>query len=69
MRDQSVTGFTGATAVRFGTKTATSFTVNSSTQITAVAPAGLAGPVTVTAVTPAGTGNGLSSTRTDAPAI
>ena len=34
------TGFTGASAVKFGTAAATSFTVNSSTQITAVTPAG-----------------------------
>ena len=34
------TGFTGASAVQFGTANATSFTVNSSTQITAVTPSG-----------------------------
>ncbi|MFE8987897.1 IPT/TIG domain-containing protein [Streptomyces collinus] len=62
------TNLTTTTGVNFGSAPA-SFTVASPTQITAVAPAGLAGPVTVTAVTPAGTSNGLSSTRTDAPAI
>src|SRR6201999_3693652 len=46
------TAFTGATAVKFGTTNATSFTVNSATQITAVAPAG-SGTVDVT-VTNAG---------------
>ncbi|GAA1013812.1 IPT/TIG domain-containing protein [Streptomyces thermogriseus] len=52
------TNFTGATAVRFGAVNATSFTVNSSTQITAVAPPGVApGSVPVTVVTPAGTSN------------
>ena len=49
------TGFTGATAVQFGGVNATSFTVNSATQITAVSPAG-AGAVTVSVTTPNGTG-------------
>ncbi len=56
------TGFTGATAVNFGTITGTSLTVNSATQITVTSPAGTAGLVNVTvttlngtsAVTPAG---------------
>jgi hypothetical protein len=48
------TNFTGATAVRFGGSNAGSFTVNSSTQITASAPAG-SGTVDVTVVTPGGT--------------
>ncbi|MGV9993742.1 IPT/TIG domain-containing protein [Streptomyces sp. NPDC003374] len=48
------TGFTGATTVRFGTRTATSFTVDSSTRITAVAPSGT-GTVTVTVTTGQGT--------------
>lgn len=48
-------GFTGATQVRFGTL-ASSFTVNSSGQVTATAPAGSA-PVLVTVTTPAGTSN------------
>ena len=46
--------FTGATAVKFGTTNASSFTVNSETSITAVSPAGL-GAVHVTVVTPEGT--------------
>ena len=49
------TDFTGATAVHFGTAPATSYTVNSSTSITATAPAGTAGTVDVTVTTPAGT--------------
>jgi len=57
----SGTGFTGATAVSFGATAATSFTVNSSTQITAVAPAGT-GTVSVTVTTAGGTSNGLSYT-------
>ncbi|WP_433219477.1 IPT/TIG domain-containing protein [Dactylosporangium sp. CS-047395] len=41
-------GFTGATAVKFNGTNATSFAVNSDTSITAVTPAGTAGPVAVT---------------------
>ncbi len=48
------TGFTGATAVRFGTTNATSFTVNSATSITATSPAGTGAPH-VTVATPNGT--------------
>jgi hypothetical protein len=48
------TGFTGATAVSFGSVAATSFTVDSDQQITAVVPAGFAhSPIKVT--TPGGT--------------
>jgi hypothetical protein len=49
------TGFTSARAVNFGTITAKSFTINSSTQITATAPANAAGTVDVTVTTPGGT--------------
>jgi hypothetical protein len=49
------TWLTGATAVDFGTVAATSFTVNSDTQITAASPAEAAGTVDVTVVTPYGT--------------
>ena len=49
------TGFTGATAVTFGATAATSFSVQSATQILATAPAHAAGPVNVTVTTPAGT--------------
>ncbi|WP_228001490.1 beta strand repeat-containing protein [Nocardia australiensis] len=52
------TNLTGATAVLFGATAATSFTVNSATQITAVAPAGT-GTVQVTVTTVGGTSNGL----------
>jgi hypothetical protein len=48
------TNFTGATAVAFGATAATSFTVNSSTKITAVAPAHAAGTVQIKVTTPAG---------------
>lgn len=49
------TGFTGATAVRFGTVDAASFTVVSGTELTAVTPAATtAGAVDVTVVTPSG---------------
>jgi hypothetical protein len=50
------TGFTGATAVDFGSAAASSFTVNGDTSITATAPAAAsAGAVDVTVTTPAGT--------------
>jgi len=49
------TGFTGATAVDFGNKSATTYTVNSATSITATSPAESAGTVSVTVSTPAGT--------------
>ncbi len=50
------TGFTGAMAVMFGTVSATSFTVNSDTQITAVSPGNVANAtVDITVTTPAGT--------------
>jgi hypothetical protein len=42
------TGFTGVTGVRFGSTAAKSFTVSSSTQVTAVSPAEPAGTVDVT---------------------
>jgi hypothetical protein len=48
------TGFTGATAVLFGTNGATSFTVDSDTQISAVSPAG-SGIVDVVVTAPTGT--------------
>ena len=48
------TGFTGATAVDFGTTAATNVTVVSDTSITADSPAGTAGTVDVTVTTPAG---------------
>ena len=48
------TSFTGATAVKFGTTAATTFTVNSSTSITATSPAGT-GTVDVTVTTAGGT--------------
>ncbi|GKQ53295.1 hypothetical protein BRSPCE3_41500 [Bradyrhizobium sp. Ce-3] len=47
-------GFSTATAVRFGATNATSFVINSSEQITAVAPAGT-GTVDVTVTSPSGT--------------
>ncbi len=49
------TGFFGATAVDFGGTAATSYTVNSPTQITAIVPAGSAGSVDVTVTTAGGT--------------
>jgi large repetitive protein len=53
----TITGgnLTGATSVSFGTIAATSFSVGSAAQITAIAPAGTAGTVDVTVTTPNGT--------------
>ncbi|MFE3249743.1 IPT/TIG domain-containing protein [Streptomyces sp. NPDC059209] len=64
----SGTNLATASAVTFG-GTAVSFTVVSDTQITAVAPAGAAGPVTVTVTTAGGTSPGLTYTRVAAPGI
>ncbi len=49
------TGFSGATAVMFGTVRSTSFNVNSANGINAVVPAQVAGIVDVTVTTPQGT--------------
>ncbi|MFF7943511.1 beta strand repeat-containing protein [Nocardia gamkensis] len=62
------TNLTGTTAVTFGATAATSFTVNSSTQITAIAPAS-SGTVQVTATTAGGTSNGVPYTYVPAPAL
>ncbi|WP_181721993.1 IPT/TIG domain-containing protein [Nocardia gipuzkoensis] len=63
-RCQSVTitgtGFTGPLTVNFGC-TATTFTIDSATQITAVAPGG-SGAVQVTVTGSGGTSNGLTYT-------
>ncbi len=59
------TNFTGATAVKFGSANATSYTVVSATQIIAVAPAGTAGIVDITVTTAGGTsGTGASDKYT-----
>jgi hypothetical protein len=55
-------GLTGATAVRFGATPAASYTVNSSTQITAIAPAHSAGSAPVTVISPTGTSNSVTYT-------
>ncbi|MBF6223139.1 IPT/TIG domain-containing protein [Nocardia abscessus] len=55
------TGFADATSVHFGT-TATSFSIDSPTQITAIAPPGSAGTAQVTVTGPGGTSNGVSYT-------
>lgn len=56
-------GFTGATAVAFGATSATSYSVNSDTQITATSPASATGTVNVTVVTAGGTSATGDSTR------
>lgn len=50
----SGSGFTGATAVKFGASNATSFQVVSASSITAVMPAGSAGSAQITVTTPNG---------------
>lgn len=59
-------GLTFTSTVSFG-GTPASFTVLSDTQVVALAPAGPAAPVTVTATTSGGTSNGLTYTRLAAP--
>ncbi|MFR9753996.1 IPT/TIG domain-containing protein, partial [Nocardia sp. 004] len=54
--------FMGATTVLFGATPATSFTVDSNTRITAVAPSGSLGPVGVTVTTGDGTSNAITYT-------
>jgi hypothetical protein len=55
------TNLSGATNVLFGTVPATSFTVVSSTKITAVSPAGASGSVDVLVTTPSGTSGAVSA--------
>jgi len=54
-------GFTAATAVNFGATAATAFTVLSDNALTATAPAGSAGTVDITVVTPSGTSSTVSA--------
>jgi hypothetical protein len=49
------TGFTGATAVKFGSTAAASYTVNSDTSLSATSPSGSAGTVDILVTTPSGT--------------
>jgi len=51
------TNFTGASAVRFGSTPATSFSVTGPTSISALSPAGSLGTVDITVTTPSGTSN------------
>ncbi|GGK06157.1 hypothetical protein GCM10011583_42290 [Streptomyces camponoticapitis] len=55
-------GMTGSTGVRFGSTNATSFTLNSDTQITAVSPPRAAGPVAVIVLHPTGNSNSVTFT-------
>lgn len=61
--------FTGATGVSFGGVAASSFTVDSDSQITATVPAHGAGSVTAQVTTPGGTSTGGSYTYAAAPTI
>ena len=58
----SGTGFTGATAVEFGSTSAASFSVVSDIQITAATPPGTAGPLMVTVTTAEGASNSVQYT-------
>ncbi|MFI9649340.1 IPT/TIG domain-containing protein [Streptomyces sp. NPDC052040] len=62
-------GLLGASAVRFDATAATSFTVNSATQITAVTPAHAAGSAAVTVTTPGGTSNPVGYGYFDTPTL
>ncbi|TLS40513.1 cell shape-determining protein [Streptomyces montanus] len=61
-------GFTGVTAVKFGANSASSYSVVSTTKITAVAPAG-SGTVQITVTTTGGTSNGIGFTYTTATPV
>jgi hypothetical protein len=61
------TGFTGATAVTFGAQPATSLTVDSDTQIAAIAPAGAVGPVDIHVTSPGGPATMSNAFRYVAP--
>ncbi|MGW2403170.1 IPT/TIG domain-containing protein [Streptomyces sp. NPDC001739] len=61
-------GLSNTTAVRFGSTVATSFTVVSDAQVTAVAPAG-SGAVQITVTTPGGTSNGVTYTYGSVPVV
>ncbi|MER5917383.1 IPT/TIG domain-containing protein [Streptomyces sp. NPDC001982] len=63
------TNLSGATAVRFDTTAAASFTVNSATQITAVTPVRSAGAAPVTVITPGGVSNPGSYLYLAAPTL
>lgn len=56
------TGFTGATAAKFGATSGTALTVVSDSVIVVAVPTGGTGAQTLTVVTPAGTSNGLAFT-------
>ena len=57
------TGFTGATAVDFGSTVAASFTVVSATEITTASPQGAAGAATLTVTTPGGTSSSAGTSN------
>jgi hypothetical protein len=65
----SGSGFTGVTSVTFGGTPATSFTLNSDSQITATAPAHAAGTAQVVVTTPSGTSTGAPYAYIAAPVI
>jgi hypothetical protein len=62
-------GFTGATAVMFGSTAASSFITNSATSITAVSPEEAAGKVSIRVTTPAGTTSATGGKYTFTPTV
>ena len=60
-------GFSGATSVKFGTTTASSFKVTSASRITAVTRAHAAGTVTISVTTPVATGTSSGTYRFAVP--
>jgi hypothetical protein len=62
-------GFTGATAVDFGNTVVTSFTVNSDTSLTVIAPANTVGNLALTVVGPGGQSNNEQFTYTPANTV
>jgi hypothetical protein len=65
-------GFTGATSVTFGGVAASNLTVVSDNQLTMIAPAGSAGPATVTVTSPLGTASTTAAnqyTYADTPVV
>ncbi|MFE7354129.1 IPT/TIG domain-containing protein [Streptomyces sp. NPDC057543] len=61
--------FLQATAVRFGSTAATTFTVLSATEIRVTAPPGVSGTVPVTVTTPGGTSNSVAYLYVGAPVV
>jgi hypothetical protein len=62
-------GFTGATAVMFGSTGSSSFSVNSATSITAISPEEAPGKISIQVTTPAGTSTAAKGQYTVTPTV